>query len=233
MKNIVFVFNPGCFPVPAINGGAIESLITTLIDENEKEKKFMFHVIMCKNISDKYEYDYSKYQFTKFYNFYQSSLKFKIGRIINAVNKRLNYALPLYSSFENYLLSTIDEINPDFIVFEGTFNSTVRKLRKKYDKDKLVLHVHHKICPKYKIDNFFGRMWCVSDYIKRDWQESKVLKEDFKYQIFNNVLTSKTFNNELSDEERNQLMKQYNLKKDDFVLAFLRYGVYIVSVNIL
>ena len=36
MKNIAFIFPAGCYPVPAIKGGAVEALITNLIEENEK-----------------------------------------------------------------------------------------------------------------------------------------------------------------------------------------------------
>lgn len=220
MKDIVFIFNPGCYPVPAINGGAVEALITTLIDENEVQQKYNFHIIMCKYDTDTTKYDYSNYKHTKFYDFYQSTFCFKKDRIVNGVNKRLNYALPLYSKYEKFILKTIESINPDFVVFEGSFNSTVRKLRKKFDKDKLIFHVHHQILPKYKIDKFFGRMWCVSTFIKRDWQASKILKEDFKYQIFNNVLTSNTFNNKLNAEEKKSLMEKYNINENDYVVVY-------------
>lgn len=220
MKDIVFVFNAGCFPVPAINGGAVESLINVLIDQNEVEQKYNFHIIMCKNTEDKTNYDYSNYKYTKFYDYYQSTFKFKKDRIVNGVNKRLNYFLPLYSSYEKYILNTIDSIKPDFIIFEGSFNATVRKLAKKYDKDKLVLHVHHRILPKYKIGKYFGRMFSVSEYIKRDWQESNKLPKDFKYQILNNVLTSTTFSNKQTEEEKKEIKTKLGIKDDDFVVIF-------------
>lgn len=233
MKDIVFVFNPGCYPVPAINGGAVEALITTLIEENEIQQKFNFHVIMCKHNTDTTKYDYSNFKFTKFYDFYQSDFAFKINRIVNGVNKRLNYALPLYSKYEKFMLKTIENINPEFIIFEGSFNSTLRKLRKKYDKDKLIFHVHHRIEDKKRIDKFFGRMWCVSEYIKKDWKASKILDENFKYQVLNNVLTSKTFNNELSLEERKTLMKKYNFNDDDFVVVYCGRLVKVKGIDVL
>lgn len=233
MKEIVFIFNPGCYPVPAINGGAVESLVNVLIDENEKQKKFRFHIIMCKNNNDKNDYDYSGYKYTKFYDYYQSNSKFKIGRIVNGVNKRLNYALPLYSKFEKYILKTVDSINPDFIVFEGSFNSTVRKLSKKYDKDKLVLHVHHQITQKHKIDKYFGRMWCVSEFIKNDWVKSGKLAPDFKYQVLNNVLTSSTFYNDISKKEIADLRASLGFAKDDFVVVYCGRLVEVKGVDIL
>ncbi|MBE5740948.1 MAG: glycosyltransferase family 4 protein [Clostridiales bacterium] len=233
MKDIVFVLNIGCYPVPAIKGGAVESLLTALIDENEKQKKFNFHVIMCKDKNDITQYDYSSYQNTKFYDYYQGGLKFKIGRIVNGVNKRLNYALPLYSAYEKFIIKTIDKINPDFMVFEGSFNATLRKLSKKYDKDKLILHVHHQILPKYKIDKYFGRMWCVSEFIKNDWIASKKLSPDFKYQVLNNVLTSYSFYNEISKEEIKDLREKLGFADDDFVVIYCGRLVEVKGIDIL
>lgn len=220
MKNIVFVFNPECYPVPAVNGGAVEALVTNLINENEIQQKFKFHVIMCKHSNDQTKYDYSNYKHTRFYDFYQGEIKFKSNKLVNAVNKRLNYALPLYSSYEKYILSVVNSINPDFVVYEGVFNSTVRKLKKTLGKDKLVLHVHHQILPKYQLDKHFGRMLCVSEFVKRDWQESRKLDANFKYQILNNVLTSTTFKNKLTESEEQELKLKFGIKEKDFVVVY-------------
>lgn len=233
MKNIVFILNPGCYPVPAINGGAVEALVTNLINENEQQKKFIFHVIMCKNVNDKTNYDYSDYKYTKFYNFYQKDFNFKFGRIVNGVNKRLNYALPLYSPYERFLLSTIKKINPDHIIFEGSFNSTVRKLRKIYGKDKLSLHIHHQMKPKYKIDKYFGNMISCSEFIKKDWQDSKKLADNFNYLILNNVLTSTNFKNKVSIEEKTALRKKLGIKDKDFVVVFCGRLIEVKGVDIL
>ena len=41
----ICIIIPGKFSVPAIMGGAIETLMTYIIDVNEKEKKFNFVII--------------------------------------------------------------------------------------------------------------------------------------------------------------------------------------------
>ena len=220
MKNIVFIFPAGCYPVPAINGGAVEALITNLVEENEKQQKFIFHIIMCKNKSDKTDYDYSKYKFTKFYDFYQTDKRFKLDRVVNAVNKRLNYALGIYSSYEKFIYKTLLNINLDFIIFEGTINAIVRKLKRKFGKRKIMLHVHHQILPKYKLDKHIGSMICVSDFIKKDWIDSKKLSVDFNYKVLNNTLTSNTFFNKPTEKEIKDLRNRFKLKDEDFVLLY-------------
>lgn len=220
MKNIAFVFPAGCYAIPAINGGAVESLLTALITENEDYGKYQFHIIMCKNNDDKTNYDYSNFKYTKFYDFYQSGVRFKIDRLVNALNKRTTYSLPIYSKYEKYILNTLTDINPDFIVFEGSFNASVRRLAKIFDKDKLIYHVHHQVFPKINVSKFFGRMFCVSQFIKKDWQEIGLLDKSFKYQILNNCITTPNFTEKISDSELNDLRKSLNIQDDDFVIIY-------------
>jgi len=216
MKDIVFVFCEGCYPVPAIKGGAVEYLTQMLLDQNEIHHKYNFHVIMCKSFDDKTVYDYSKYKNTKFYDFYQSNFKFKLDKYINAVNKRLNYSLPLKSKYENFIIQTILKINPDFIIFEGSFNASVRFLTKNFGKEKMILHVHHQIALKKHIDKYFGNMLCVSNFIKNDWIESKKLSNNFNYIVLPVALKER-----FVDEGQIELIKkQYNIKKDDYIVAF-------------
>lgn len=44
---IAFIISDEGLPVPAVFGGAIETLVTLLIEENEKAQKFEF-IIVCK-----------------------------------------------------------------------------------------------------------------------------------------------------------------------------------------
>lgn len=216
MKKIAFVFCEGCYPVPAIKGGAVEQLVTSLADQNEVEKKYEFHIIMCKSHTDTTKYDYSKYSYTKFYDFYQSDFKFKFDRLINAVNKRLNYALPLKSKYEKYIIDTLDKISPDYIIFEGAFNSSVRTLSKNYGKDKMFIHIHHRVAKKKHIDKYFDNMLCVSHYIKDDWIASKALSKMTYYILPNAVDTEEVHLQAKLDE----IKQKYNIKADDFVLIY-------------
>lgn len=220
MKDIVFIFPAGCFPVPAIDGGAVEALITNLINENEINQEFNFHVIMCKHKDDDRDFNYTKYKNTKFYDYYQSDLKFIIGKYVNALNKRSNYLLPIYSSYEKFIIKTINGINPDFVIYEGSFNAAIRKLLKIVGKNKLCLHVHHQIILKYNLEKFFGNMICVSEFIKNDWVQSKKLSSDFNYIVLNNVLTSNNFTEKISESQKQEIRNKYNIKEGDFVVIY-------------
>ena len=48
MKKVLIV-SPGGLPIPAVKGGAVETLIEYLINENELESNFIFTVVSCEN----------------------------------------------------------------------------------------------------------------------------------------------------------------------------------------
>ena len=48
----ILIISPGYLPVPAINGGAVESLIDTIVNENEKQQKITITVIGINSKND-------------------------------------------------------------------------------------------------------------------------------------------------------------------------------------
>ena len=221
MKNIAIILPMGSLPVPAINGGAIETLLELLINENEKLKKYKLHILMCKNKNDKYIYNYSNYKYTKFYNLYVSTFNFKINRLINAGNKRLNYILPLYSKFDRYVIKTLKQINPDLIIIEGAYNNVVNLLNNHYPRNMLAYHVHHQVLPKKDISKYFGSVFCVSNFIKNDWIENCKFKNDINFYVWQNAINEAIFNKKMSDEEKVELRKSLEIKNDDFVVIYV------------
>ena len=102
MNKIGFVC-PFMLPVPAVKGGAIETLVTYLIDENEKNNNFVFKIYTTPthqtiSLSDKYKnttFDF--YNPTKIDQInYEYSVRFL---------HRLNLTIPnLY--FLNYIIKS-------------------------------------------------------------------------------------------------------------------------------
>lgn len=93
MKKIV-VINNGTLPLPAVKGGAVETLINLLIDENEIFGKFQFEVY---SIYDSEAVVHSKkYKYTSFCFVKTSgvvySIKYALNKIANAVyNRTIGY----------------------------------------------------------------------------------------------------------------------------------------------
>ena len=56
MKKILFVTS-NLMPVPAVKGGAVETLLQILAEENEKEQKAEFYIICRYDIVNKSTFD--------------------------------------------------------------------------------------------------------------------------------------------------------------------------------
>ena len=81
----ILIISPGYLPVPAINGGAVESLIDTIVNENEKQQKITITVIGINSKNDNNDLILNSTIY-KYIN--NKSLLFKIKKVIYAlINK--------------------------------------------------------------------------------------------------------------------------------------------------
>lgn len=219
MKNIVIVMNIGSLPVPAVKGGAIENLVQNLLDGNEKEPMAMFHVVMAKSKLDKTNYTYA-YKYARFYNYYYNEKFAKCERFVNAVNKRLSYALPLYSAFDNFVFKMVRDINPDAVVYEGAFTANVKRLKRVVGREKLCYHIHHRAKLKLDLSKWFGRALCVSEYIENDWLACKKMKNHIRFEVVRNVVDIEKFDKQFSEDEKIELRKSLGFNQNDFVCIY-------------
>lgn len=141
MKKVCLVL-PNCLPVPAVKGGAIESLVENLIKENEKGKKID---ITCVSLYDKEALEKSnKYKYTKFiFIKNRKMLFFPIKSIqkwtfFNRVLRKLKYNAEL--AYDKLVYNKIKKLQPDVIVIEG---GDMLKYPKTTSLDaKIVGHIH-------------------------------------------------------------------------------------------
>ena len=98
---IAFI-TPGFVPVPAVKGGAIERLMTYLIEQNEDANEFDI---------DLYTVDHPKLANIKFKNTKINKIKLnKIEEIYNRLFNHFFWIFNIEKSFNQYLRKTIKEI---------------------------------------------------------------------------------------------------------------------------
>ena len=82
----VLIIPPGVLPIPAIKGGAVEKLIETYINENEKQHKIDFTIYTIQNNSN----NNLKYKNTEFKYIQNDKLTYKIERAFRwIINNKL------------------------------------------------------------------------------------------------------------------------------------------------
>lgn len=166
MKKILFVGSDD-FPIPAVRGGAIQNLVTSLVDENEIAHGFDCYV--CSVYDYKNKDCVNHYKNTKFY-FYKKNVFSKTSHFLNKILcKVTKYRFPPFNPYMRFVNTVVSKINPDIIVLETTFIDASQIF--KNEKSFIFYHVHSdylKSNTPYvnKIKNKVDCYIAVSDFIK-------------------------------------------------------------------
>ena len=216
---IAFV-SPGFVPVPAVEGGAIEKLMTYLIEQNEEKQHFEI---------DLYTIDHPEIHNMNFdgTNMYRIKLNF-IGKCFDRIFNHFFWKYGIEKSFNQFgrkVSKIIQKQNYDYILVENNMylykklHSTVTA---KYPSTQFLYHLHNDIgkvdkpislC-KYILTTASCVITC-SNYLKT--RLLHVMDTD-KVKVLYNVIN---FNKLIySEVGRNKIRKLHNLK-DEFLYGYI------------
>lgn len=215
-KKILFILPDGCLPVPAVMGGAVETLLTMLIKQNEKNPTFEFYFLMSKTKNEKSVKDV--YLYTHLYQHSTSMIERKLFRYVNFINKKLKYKIPMYLPYNTKVIRSIKQIDPDFIIYEGNIDASIKHLRRSKYKDKIFLHVHHQFSDKSYINANVTNLIAVSNFIKEDWLKTN---DKANIQVLQNAIDTKFFDvDKVTDEVKKNLKQKLGLRDKDYVIIY-------------
>ena len=199
----VCIITPMFLPVPAVLGGAVENLITVLLDQNEIKKEYFFTVY---TISNPNTYKYSTIK--------QIKLKPCLNLFKKVVNKLFNsLKIDKYYDFHTFLYKKISSMlnkeEYDFILVENN----MLLYKKIYNKNKkFIFHLHNDLnsVDKTEDDYLFlektaYKILVVSDFLKRRLTS---LKTSDNIEVFENVLDKENSLNHQKDLKQIKLLKQ-------------------------
>lgn len=217
MKRIAFVF-PDLLPMPAVRGGASETLIQRLIDDNEKYKKCIFHVY-CKYDPEALKQS-QKYQYTKFVYIREKATVFeKIKFQLFRVRRRLSRSyVP-----EQYLVQLTNALckeEYDSIIIESVF--WFAPYIKRNVCAPLLLHLHFDAVGmnhpdmKKSLDACDGVI-CVSCFIE---SSIKRFSPETATCVLDNVTDVDLFDRNLSLKQAKELRTQWGIGADNIVVMY-------------
>lgn len=218
-KKKICLIIPGKLPVPNIKGGAIETLITLLINQNEIEEQVHFIVICA--WSEGIEEISKKYKNTEFHFFRIRSVFLKKGiNFINFVISKLTGSIDFFKTLMHYdIEKIIKNIDADAVVVEHGVYKHFEFLRKYFKRESIYLHLHGAgpLLGKNEI-NIYGNIITVSQFLKQ-YYTSK-LTDTCKQFVCLNGINEKCFLKRLTSEERLLERKKLGFTCDDFVLIY-------------
>ncbi len=218
MKKVALVLSDQGLPVPAVLGGAIETLVELLADVNEKEKKLDLTIYSRYNANA--EKKSKKYKHSKF-------IYIKDARGLNKLRYSASYRLNkanYLGGYYNPVFKDCKKRNYDYIVVEGGHYPAFKKFSKKFGKDKVWLHIHHHYADNDAVTGVFGATISVSNFINNAWIKSKegfpADDDQANYALINAVDEDK-FTKKVDAKERAALRRKLGFSDDDVVVAYI------------
>lgn len=212
----ILLISPLILPVPDVQGGAIERLMTMLLEQNEIYNKHEFYIISVKNaqaeeIAKKYKNSkvfFINYRFRRLYVYIRAILH-KVFKIV----------IPVYNLNYIKIMWIINKIEPDVVVEEGGGGENLFFLSRKYGKNKFYLHLHSQYNPNAVLDETFGTVISVSDFINNEWLK-KTSNKRLNTAVVKNCIDNVRFSKKLTDAEYKRLRKKLGYVESDFIVIY-------------
>jgi glycosyltransferase involved in cell wall biosynthesis len=214
MKKIL-VITSGVLPMPPLEGGAVENLLQTYI-ENDLNNSFV--VYSCKpkaELTQTYkniEYRYINTRTKKF------EIMSKFWKVINKLSSKKT---------GNYFIRNIKKDLKikkekfDLVIIEN-FPTYVLPFKKEYN-GKIILHVHNDWLSKQtpgaqSIKQSCKNIYAVSEYVKNRVVE--IDNDESNVKLLMNGIDEKRFTGKISEKEKNKIYKKYNICESDILFMY-------------
>ena len=217
MKKIALVL-PEAGPVPAVRGGAIEELLTILVEQNEIEHRVQFMVFCADN--EQARAIAEKYKYSKIIYLPKTTLADRlINRVIRYSNRIIKNKTWIDIAYYRRVFRYLKEYRPDAIVAEGGLYHEFKRFAQEFGKENVYLHIHHHLLCEPYIDHIYGSVIGISQFATREWMRTTEDKDVKAYTVYNCVNEDK-FKKRITPEERERIRGEFGFKRDDTILLF-------------
>lgn len=222
MKKIALVLYEG-LPVPAVRGGAIEELVTILIEQNEIEQKAEFYVFSMEDEEAKERAKH--YKHTHMIYLPKTSVKDRVmNRLIRYTDVFLHKINPrkktmIDIAYYRRVMRYLKKHPVDAIVSEGGKYEQFRRFSEEFGKEKLYLHVHHHLLCEDYFDHIFGNAIGISNFARDEFLRTTKVDDIQGYTVYNSVNQDK-FTQKITAEERREIRASFGFSEKDFVVIY-------------
>ena len=217
MYNIGIIMG-GVMPVPAVCGGAIETLITSIAKKYSDKDGFrltVFSVYHKEAVEAAKKYPEIRFVWTHTNTFWNLSKH----AVFLAVRGFTGKTIRVLQRHYNEIAPVIQNEKFDLLIVEGGDEQAVIDIAKGYSRQQLVFHAHVHFIPQEKTVKGYGHMIAVSEFVKKEYV--KACKLPVRAHVLKNAIDTDKFNKTVSSEEREKLRNSLGLQKDDFVVLYV------------
>lgn len=217
MYNIGIIMG-GVMPVPAVCGGAIETLITSVIKKySDKDglRLTVFSVYHKQAAEEAKKYPEVRFVWTHtntFWNLAKHAVFLAVreltGKTIRVLQRHYNEIAPVIAN-EKF----------DLLIVEGGDEQAVIDIAKGYKRKQLVFHAHIHYIPSEETVKGYGHMIGVSDFVTREYINA--CKIPVKAYTLKNAIDVDKFSKNVTAQEKEELRKKLGLSSEDYVVLYV------------
>ena len=208
----------GVMPVPAVCGGAIETLMNSIVKKYSKGNGFrltIFSVYHKDAVEAAKKYPEVRFVWTHtntFWNLAKHAVFLVVreltGKTIRVLQRHYNDIAPVIQN-EKF----------DLLIVEGGDEQAVIDIAKGYQREQLVFHAHVHFIPKEEVVKGYGHMIGVSEFVTKEYL--KACKIPVKAHVLKNAIDVDRFSRKVSEEQRRIIRKKLGLSENDFVILYV------------
>lgn len=209
MKKVCFVI-PNFFPIPATKGGAVETLVTNLINVNEE-----FHEI---EISCICPYEENAYKISQTYK-HTTMHYIKLPENTSKLDFSDESVSDNFRMYMDEVYNILKDKHFDYIVIEGGNYLGYEYLIQKLPSQKFLLHMHGNVAGDERLLKNYKFFIAISNYVKNYLTANNIISPSL-VKVVENGIAIENFSKRINEKEKEELKEKYNIKSSDCVLMF-------------
>lgn len=213
-KPRILLVPPPELPVPAVQGGAVETLVTHLLRENERRGCLD---LLCASIPDPAAAEQAKaLRHTRMLYVARPRGARRYWPLV-FIERCFGIAAPYDPWYQKVQLSLALELPPpDLIVAEGGNLTQCSAISRMFGRGRCLAHLHGQTACSHTMDDIYGGVLALSEFIRDDYLKTSSLDRQHAY-ILHNCIDTARFTPGAPDAA---LRASLGFAPEDFVVLF-------------
>ena len=213
----VCVIMGGVMPVPAVCGGAIETLVTSIA--KKYSSKDGFQLTICSVYHPEAEKVANQYPEVRFFWTHTRNIKYIfMHAIFLGIRMITGKCIRPLQRHYNEISELFQKEKFDLIIVEGGDTQAIIDIAKIYNRDQFANHIHIHYLPPQNIVENYGHVIGVSEFVIEEYLN--VCNIPVKAHVLKNAIDVEKFSRKVPEEQKRNIRKKLGLSEKDFVILY-------------
>ena len=205
-------------PVPAVCGGAIETLVTSIVKKYSRADGL--DLTVCSVFHPEAVKVAKQYPEVRFFWTHTRSIKYLLMHaVFLGVRMITGKSIRPLQRHYNEIAQLFKKEHFDLIIAEGGDTQAIADIAEGYRREQFVNHIHIHYLPPENIAENYGHVIGVSEFVTNEY--IKACKTPVKAYTLKNAIDTAKFTKKVADDERNGIRKALGFEKQDFVILYV------------